>query len=87
MLPSLVFAWALVVQVQIQLCQDGVCTPHPKVQERAHVARTVASESECLLLQMDLQRAYQTMPRRVAPTGQARRHVEAKTTFVCQRSN
>ena len=87
MLPSLFFAWALVVQVQLHLCQDGVCTPHPKVQERSQVVRTVASESECLLLQMDLQRAYQTMPRRVAPTGHPRRSVEAHTTFVCQRSN
>jgi hypothetical protein len=87
MLPSLFFAWALVVQVQIQLCQDGVCTPHPKVQEKSQVAQTVASESECLLLQMDLQRAYQAMPRRVAPTGHPRRSVEAKTTFVCQPSH
>jgi hypothetical protein len=87
MLTTVFLAWTLVVQVQIQICQDGVCRPHPKVQERSQVARTVASESECLLLQMELQRAYQAMPRRVAPTGQPRRSVEAQTTFVCQPSH
>jgi hypothetical protein len=84
MLTHVFLAWTLLVQVQVHLCQDGVCAPHPKLQERSQVVRTVASESECLLLQMDLQRVYQTMPRRVAPLGQARRHVEAKTTFLCQ---
>jgi hypothetical protein len=87
MLTTVLLAWTLVVQVQIQLCQDGVCAPHPKVQERSQVVRTVASESECLLLQLELQRAYQTMPRRSTPTGQPPRSVEAQTTFVCQPSN
>jgi hypothetical protein len=87
MLPSLFLAWTLVVQVQLHLCQDGVCAPHPKLQERSRVVRTVASESECLLLQMDLQRAYQHTQQPVATPAQPRRHVAAKTTFVCQPSN
>jgi hypothetical protein len=36
---------------------------------------------------MDLQREYRNMLPPVAPAGQPRRHVEAKTTFVCQPSN
>jgi hypothetical protein len=84
MLTSALLAWTLVVQVQLQLCQEGVCIPHPKVKERSNVVRTLASESECLLLQMDLQRAYQTMPRRSSPTGPSQRFVEATTTFTCQ---
>ena len=87
MFPSLFFAWTLVVQVQLQLCQDGVCAPHPKLQEKSQVVRTMATESECLLLQMDLQRAYRKTPPPVAPAGQSRRHVEATTTFVCQPSS
>jgi hypothetical protein len=87
MLTSAFLAWALIVQVQLQLCQDGVCTPHPKVQERSKVVQTLPSESECLLLQMDLQRAYQRMPRRSSPTGPSRRFVEATTTFTCQPSH
>jgi hypothetical protein len=88
MLTNLFLAWALVVQVQLQLCQEGVCTPHPKVQERSHVVRTLDTESDCLVLQMDLQRAYRTMPAPVAQSdARASRRLERKTTFVCQPSN
>jgi hypothetical protein len=84
MLPSLFLAWALVVQVQLHLCQDGVCAPHPKLQEQSRVVHTFPTESECLLLKIDLQREYQKTHQPVAPS---RRHVAAKTTVVCQPSN
>ena len=86
MLTSVFLAWALVVQVQLQLCQDGVCKPHPKLQEKSQVVRTFDRESDCLLLQMDLQRAYRTTQQSVAKPEQPRRQVQAKTTFVCQPS-
>jgi hypothetical protein len=86
MLTHVFLAWPLVVQVQLQLCQDGVCHPHPQLQEKSQVVRTMATESECLL-QMDLQREYRKTPLPVASARQPRRHVEATTTFVCQPSS
>jgi hypothetical protein len=87
MLTSVFLAWTLVVQVQLHLCQDGDCGPHPKLPGKSQVVRTMATESACLLLQMDLQRAYQRTQHPVAKPPQPRRHVEAKTTFVCHASN
>jgi hypothetical protein len=87
-MPTSVFlAWTLVVQVQLHLCQDGVCQPHPKLQEKSQVVRTFDSESACLLTQMDLQRAYQKTHQPVAKPKPSRRQVEAKATFVCQPSH
>jgi hypothetical protein len=87
MVPSLFLAWTLVVQVQLQLCQDGMCASHPKLQEKSQVVRTMATESECLLVKLDLQREYQRTQHPVAKPPQPRRHIEAKTTFVCQASH
>ena len=87
MLINAFLTWALVVQVQLQLCQDGVCTPHPHLQHTSQVVRTLASESACLLLQMDVQRAYATTPQAGVKPEPSRRHVAAKTTFVCQPSH
>jgi hypothetical protein len=83
MFTSVFLAWTLVVQVQVSLCQEGVCTPHPKLQPKLYVVQTLATEPDCLLLQMDLQRAYQTMPQRHG----TRRHVDVQRTFVCQPSH
>ena len=87
MLPSLFLAWTLVVQVQLSLCQDGVCQPYPTLQRKSQVVRTLATESECLLLQMDLQREYQRLAHAVANPPPPQRHVARKTTFVCQPSS
>jgi hypothetical protein len=87
MLPSLFLAWTLVVQVQLHLCQDGVCKPHPQLQDKSRVVHTLRSESECLLLKMDLHREYLKTQQPVAKPPQPRKHVEAKTTFVCQPSH
>jgi hypothetical protein len=84
MLPSLFLAWTLVVQVQLQFCQDGVCTPHPQLPPRSHVVRTLDTESDCLVLQMDLQREYRNIPQPVVQPGAPRRRIERKTTFICQ---
>jgi hypothetical protein len=88
MLANLLLAWALVVQVQLQFCQEGVCTPHPQLQARSHVVRTLDTESDCLVLQMDLQREYHNIQQRVVPSGaMTRRRLERKTTFICQPSH
>lgn len=85
MLTSLFFAWTLLVQVQLQLCQDGVCTPHPQLQDKTQILRTLEHESDCLVLQMDMQREYHKVQPSAPPV--SRRRVEAKTTFVCQPSH
>jgi hypothetical protein len=88
MLTHAFLAWALVVQVQLQVCQEGVCTPHPQLQARSHVVRTLNTESDCLVLQMDLQREYNNIQQRVVPSGAGGSwRLERKTTFVCQPSN
>jgi hypothetical protein len=89
MLSNLVLAWTLVVQVQVQLCQNGVCRPHPTLPDKTQIVRTVATESECLLLQMDLQRAIEqrgseqrSQPQ--PPEQPGRRYAHARTHFTCQ---
>jgi hypothetical protein len=85
MLTNLFLAWALVVQVQIQVCQDGGCTPHPQLPPRSHVVRTLDTESDCLVLQMDLEREYRNIPQSVGLSGaKTTRRLERKTTFLCQ---
>jgi hypothetical protein len=86
MLTTAFLAWTLLVQVQLHICQDGVCKPHPQLHEKSHAVRTLDTESDCLLLQMDLQREYGTLPQPVVQAGASRPRIERKTTFVCQPS-
>jgi hypothetical protein len=87
MLTHVFLAWTLLVQVQLHLCQEGVCAPHPRVPQRSQAVRTLATESECLAAQMDLQRAYQRLQSRVVPPLPDRRQVALQRTFVCHPSN
>jgi hypothetical protein len=49
------------------------------------VVRTLDTESDCLVLQMDLERAYRNIPQSVGLSGaKTTRRLERKTTFVCQ---
>ena len=81
-LVTFLLPWTLLMQVQLQLCQDGVCQPHAKLQEKSRVVQTVETEAECLTLQLQLQQELDTIRQKKGPTP-TRRHVEAKTRLSC----
>jgi hypothetical protein len=80
---GLLLPWTLLVQVQLQLCQDGVCKPYPALQDKSRVVRTLDSEADCLALQIQVQQELHKTRTLTSQPVQARRHVTAKTTLVC----
>jgi hypothetical protein len=79
---SMFLSWALLVQVQIHVCQDGVCTPHPRVQPKARVVRTLATEVDCLTTQLQLQQELTRLRAQSIRPVQDRRHLETRTSRV-----
>jgi hypothetical protein len=83
MLGELFLAWNLLVQVHVQHCQEGHCTPHPNIPERSQVVRTLDSETACLELQILLQERFRQQRAVTPPASAARHHLTATTTFAC----
>jgi len=83
---AIFLAWALMVQVQLQMCDKGKCDPHPgAVAPKTRVVQRFPNEAGCLTAQLQLDDEwYKRMQTRPRVHGE-RKHVEAKTTFSCVR--
>ena len=83
MLHTVFLAWTLLVNVQLDLCDKAGCQPHPAIQKAERPVATVATESECLTLQIQTQGQLNAIRNRRPRAKEGQRHIESRATLRC----
>jgi hypothetical protein len=79
----MVLAWTLLVYVQLDLCDKAGCQPHPSIKETQRIVATVATETECLTLQIQTQGQLNAIRNRRPRATQGQRHIASRATLRC----